>query len=181
MQNVAWIQSHPRSRGSRFHRTRACRPGSRQRFRHHRVEGGERQLNRPRDTPDLSDPPFRERLIAGSSLPASRYVKAQRFRSGFRDQARHLFASWDILIALATACVARPIGTALAQLGGQTIPNRPNIGLIIQLISFIALPVANVPLTTASGLPLGVQIVPASLREALVLQAAVHLEQRGVV
>lgn len=50
-----------------------------------------------------------------------------------------------------------------------------------QPISFIGLPVATVPLATASGLPLGVQIIGAPWREDRVLQIAAHLEQCGVV
>lgn len=83
------------------------------------VEGGERYLNQVRESPDLFEPLSRERLVAGAMFPGSWYVKAQRFRSWFRDQARQLFCRWDILIAPATPCVAQPIGTEVFRLGGQ--------------------------------------------------------------
>lgn len=145
------------------------------------VEGGERYANQLRETPDLFEPLSRERLVAGNMLPGSWYVKAQRFRSWFRAQARRLFSRWDILIAPATPCVAQPIGTEFVRLGGQDLPWRPSIGLMTQPISFIGLPVATVPLPTASGLPMGVQIIGAPWREDLVLQIAAQLEQLGIV
>lgn len=144
------------------------------------VEGGERYLNQLRETPDLFEPLSRERLVAGNMLPASWYVKAQRFRIWFRDQAAQLFARWDILIAPATPCVAQPIGTESVELGGLTLPWRPSIGLMTQPISFIGLPVATVPLKTRSGLPLGVQLIGAPWREKYILRLSAHLEQLAI-
>jgi aspartyl-tRNA(Asn)/glutamyl-tRNA(Gln) amidotransferase subunit A len=57
---------------------------------------------------------------------------------------------------------------------------RPNIGVYTQPISFIGLPVVAVPLPTASGLPIGVQIITAPWREDLALRIAQALETAGV-
>jgi len=144
------------------------------------IEGGERYLNQLREAPDLFELLSRERLVAGNMLPASWYVKAQRFRSWFRDQAAQMFARWDILIAPATPCVAQPIGTESVELGGQTLPWRASIGLMTQPISFVGLPVATVPLKTRSGLPLGIQLIGAPWREEHILRLSAHLEELGV-
>ncbi len=61
------------------------------------------------------------------------------------------------------------------------MPLRPNIGIYTQPISFIGLPVVSVPLWTAQGLPIGVQIITPPWRESLGLRIAAYLEQRDVV
>jgi aspartyl-tRNA(Asn)/glutamyl-tRNA(Gln) amidotransferase subunit A len=66
-------------------------------------------------------------------------------------------------------------------LRGVEVPTRPNIGLYTQPLSFIGLPVVAVPLWTAGGLPLGVQIVAPPWQEALALRVAAHLERAGIV
>jgi len=53
--------------------------------------------------------------------------------------------------------------------------------MLTQPISFLGLPVVSVPLTTASGLPIGVQLIAPPWREDLCLRAAWALEQRGIV
>jgi 1-carboxybiuret hydrolase len=60
------------------------------------------------------------------------------------------------------------------------MPLRPNIGIYTQPISFIGLPVVAVPVPTAVGLPIGVQIITAPWREDLALRIARVLEANGV-
>ena len=50
-----------------------------------------------------------------------------------------------------------------------------------QPISFIGLPVVAVPVPTAGGLPIGVQIIAAPWREDVALRIAQALEARGIV
>ncbi|MEA2791135.1 MAG: 1-carboxybiuret hydrolase, partial [Acetobacteraceae bacterium] len=59
------------------------------------------------------------------------------------------------------------------------MPVRPNIGIYTQPISFIGLPVVVVPVPTASGLPIGVQIITAPWREDIALRIARALEISG--
>ena len=113
-------------------------------------------------------------------LPAAWYLHAQRFRVWFAAEVRKLFAHHDVLLAPATPCVATPIGSNYITLNGVSVPTRPSIGLLTQPISFIGLPVAVAPLWTASGLPLGVQLIAPAWREDLCLRAAWALEQAGV-
>jgi aspartyl-tRNA(Asn)/glutamyl-tRNA(Gln) amidotransferase subunit A len=54
------------------------------------------------------------------------------------------------------------------------------MGVYTQPISFIGLPVATVPLTAASGLPIGVQVISAPGREDVALRISHALEQAGV-
>lgn len=73
------------------------------------------------------------------------------------------------------------IGETTLNLGGETVPLRPNIGIYPQPISFIGLPVAAVPVSLPNAaLPIGVQVIAAPWREYLEMRAAWYLEQAGV-
>lgn len=143
-------------------------------------EGGNRYLPLLRSQPERFEPLSRERLLAGAMLPAAWYVQAQRFRRHFQQQAMALFAHVDILIAPATPCSATLIGQETMTINGQTLPVRASMGMLTQPISFLGLPVVTVPLQTASGLPIGVQLIAAPFQEARCLRAARALEEMGV-
>jgi AtzE family amidohydrolase len=136
---------------------------------------------RLRDRPGEFDPATRDRFYAGSLLPAAVLAQAQRLRRWFMARAAELFSEVDVLLAPATPEVAPLLGQKTMNLGSDTVPLRPNIGIYTQPISFIGLPVVSVPLWTARGLPIGVQIIAPPWREALALRVAAHLELRGVV
>lgn len=144
------------------------------------AEGGNHYLPLLRNQPERFEPLSRERLLAGAMLPAAWYVQAQRFRSHFQQQVLPLFEHWDILIAPATPCSATLIGQETMRINGTDLPIRANMGMLTQPISFLGLPVVTVPLKTASGLPIGLQLIAPPWREDLALRAAYALEQRGV-
>ncbi|MCG8710724.1 AtzE family amidohydrolase [Brenneria sp. 4F2] len=142
-------------------------------------EGGNQYLPALRDTPELFEPFSRERLLAGAMIPAAWYIQAQRFRDYFRRQVLPLFEHTDLLIAAATPCCATRIGQESMRINGVDLPVRANMGMLTQPISFVGLPVVTVPMKTASGLPIGVQIIAAPWREDRCLRAAWALEQQG--
>lgn len=144
-------------------------------------EGGNQYLPLLRTMPEQFEPLSRERLLAGAMVPATWYVQAQRFRRHLQQQVQPLFKEWDILIAPATPCCATPIGQESIRINGQDLPTRASMGMLTQPISFLGLPVVTVPLTTAGGLPIGVQLIAPPWREDLCLRAARALEQQGVV
>jgi aspartyl-tRNA(Asn)/glutamyl-tRNA(Gln) amidotransferase subunit A len=92
-----------------------------------------------------------------------------------------LFRHVDVLLAPATPDVAPLLGQKTLMLGRQEVALRPNIGIYTQPISFIGLPVVSVPVWTARGLPIGVQVITPPWRESLGLRVAAHLELRGIV
>ncbi|MDN0121475.1 AtzE family amidohydrolase [Yersinia frederiksenii] len=145
------------------------------------VEGGNQYLPALRKSPQRFEPLSRERLLAGAMLPASWYVQAQRFRHHFRQQILPLFEHWDILIAPATPCSATLIGQEIMHINGCDLPIRASMGMLTQPISFLGLPVVTVPLKTAGGLPIGIQLIAAPWREDFCLRAAYALEQQGLV
>src|SRR5471030_609028 len=144
-------------------------------------EGGNQYLPKLRSIPEQFEPLSRERLLAGAMIPAAWYVQAQRFRHQFQQQVLPLFAHWDILIAPSTPCSATLIGQETIRINDTDLPTRASMGMLTQPISFLGLPVVSVPLMTASGLPIGLQLIAPPWREDLCLRAAWALEQQGLV
>ncbi|MCI1029440.1 AtzE family amidohydrolase [Pantoea dispersa] len=144
------------------------------------AEGGNHYLPALRTQPERFEPNSRERLLAGAMLPAAWYVQAQRFRRHFQQQVLPLFDHYDVLIAPATPCTATTIGQETIHINGQDLPTRASMGMLTQPISFLGLPVCSVPLLTASGLPIGLQLIAAPFNEQLALRAAWTLQQQGV-
>jgi len=143
-------------------------------------EAGAFYLDELRDHAEDFEPLSRDRLIAGALLPSAWYLKAQRFRRWYQEEARKLFERFDLLIAPATPCAATVIGAERMNINGAELPVRPNLGLLTQPISFIGLPVAVAPLWCVGGLPVGVQLIAPPWREDLCLRAAWVLEQSGI-
>lgn len=144
------------------------------------VEGGTLHLDRLKTRQRDYDPDTRDRFLAGALVPGAWYVQAQRFRRWYRDQVAQVFREVDILLAPATPCTAPPGGEAHMTIGGQQMLVRPNLGVFTQPLSFIGLPVVAVPLKSANGLPIAVQVVAAPWNEALALRVARVLERDGV-
>jgi aspartyl-tRNA(Asn)/glutamyl-tRNA(Gln) amidotransferase subunit A len=144
------------------------------------AEGAALHLDRLRERASDFDPAVRDRLIAGSAVPASWVIKAQRFRRWYCERVLQLFEDVDVILAPATPCRAPKIGQTTFVLDGATMLVRPNIGIFTQPISFIGLPVVAVPIWIDDGLPLGVQVIAAPWNEADALCVARVLEQSGI-
>ena len=144
------------------------------------TEGAALHLDRLRTRAADFDTDVRDRLIAGALVPAAAVAQAQKFRRWYRAAVLRLFDEVDAILAPATPFVAPLIGQKTMMLQGQPVPLRPNIGIYTQPISIIGLPVVAVPVKTATGLPIGVQIITAPWREDLALRIAQALETNGI-
>lgn len=144
------------------------------------AEGGNHYLPALRQVPEQFELNSRERLLAGAMMPAAWYLQAQRFRRHFQQQVLPLFSQFDLLIAPATPCSAITIGQQTITINGEELPAKASMGMLTQPISFLGLPVCTVPLTTRSGLPIGLQLIARPFNEAAVLRAAWALEQQGI-
>jgi AtzE family amidohydrolase len=144
-------------------------------------EGGNLHLENLRSRPQDFDPATRDRFLAGTLIPATWYVQAQRFRQWYRDRIRAIFQHTDIILAPATPIAAPEIGVEKMVIAGQETRVRPNLGLFTQPLSFIGLPVLCVPVQRPGALPLGVQIVGAPYSEAVILRVAAVLESQGII
>jgi aspartyl-tRNA(Asn)/glutamyl-tRNA(Gln) amidotransferase subunit A len=126
-------------------------------------------------------------LVAGSLIPATWVIQAQRVRRQAYMQAMDLFDRFDLLIAAAAPAVAPRIGQETLGINGRSIPTKAGLGVLTQPISCIGLPVCTVPLWPGEGesaaersLPVGVQLIGAPWREDLCLAAARTLELAGI-
>lgn len=145
------------------------------------AEGAAVHLERLRARPDDFDPEIRDRLLAGTMLPAVWVDRAQRLRRVYRDKVLRLFDSVDAILAPSTPMKAPLLGQKTATFGGVEMPVRPNLGIFTQPISFIGLPVVSVPVwLDGEELPLGVQVIAAPWREDIALRIAHQLETAGV-
>jgi len=145
------------------------------------AEGAALHLDRLRASPDMFDPEVRDRLLAGTLLPAVWIERAQKLRRHFRDEVLGLFEGCDAILAPATPMLAPQLGQKTALLGGVEMPLRPHIGVFTQPFSFIGLPVVSVPVwLEGESLPIGVQIIAAPWREDIALRIAHQLEVAGV-
>ena len=151
------------------------------------AEGG--ALHRPRLIDEYEDfgPSSRARLVAGSLIPATWVIQAQRVRRQAYLEAMDLFDRFDLLIAAAAPAVAPRIGQETLVINGRSIPTKAGLGVLTQPISCIGLPVCTVPVWPGEGdspaeraLPVGVQLIGAPWREGLCLAAARTLEQAGI-
>jgi aspartyl-tRNA(Asn)/glutamyl-tRNA(Gln) amidotransferase subunit A len=145
-------------------------------------EGGSLHRDRLRTHYDQFEPLSRDRLVAGSLIPADWVIRAQRVRALAHEEMLGLFDEFDLLLAPATPVAAPAIGTTQLDLHGKLWPARASLGLLAQPISCIGLPVCTVPMwpEACHPLPLGVQLIAPPWREDLCLAAAHLLEQEGV-
>ncbi|MES2583037.1 MAG: AtzE family amidohydrolase [Pseudomonadota bacterium] len=147
------------------------------------AEGGSLHLADLRTRVEDFEPLSVDRFIAGALMPASWYLRAQRFRRVYRDRINALFEHWDVLLAPATPVCATPIGAEWIDIQGTQHPARPSMGLLTQPISFAGCPVVAAPMWPGSGtggLPIGVQIIAAPWREDLALRAGYALQHAGL-
>jgi AtzE family amidohydrolase len=147
------------------------------------AEGGALHRARLIERYDAYEPLSRDRLVAGSLMPAAWLAHAQRVRRRAHAEALALFADADLLIAPATPVQATVADAVAFYIGGREMPLRASMGLLTQPVSCIGLPVCTVPLWPSAGeagLPIGVQLIAAPWREDLCIAAAHMLEQQGV-
>ena len=147
------------------------------------AEGGALHRRRLVTHYDYYEPYSRDRLVAGSLVPAA-WQQAQRVRHRvYRD-------ALALVRALRRADRARHAGARHAHRrpgpdAGRPVPAGPRQhGLLTQPISCLGLPVCAAPVWPGIGadahLPLGVQLIAAPWRESDCLLAARRLERAGV-
>jgi Asp-tRNA(Asn)/Glu-tRNA(Gln) amidotransferase A subunit family amidase len=88
------------------------------------------------------DPAVRDRLIAGSLLPATLYEAAQALRATARDHVDAMMeeAGVDVMVAPGTPCVAPLIADPRIAIDGAMVPARADLGIHTQPITFLGLP-----------------------------------------
>jgi AtzE family amidohydrolase len=144
-------------------------------------EGSHAHLANLRSRPDDFFPEVRDRLRAGALVPQTWYQQAQKFRGLYRREVLSKFDEVDVFLAPTTPTPATRVGQEVMFIEGAEVRVRPNVGLYTQALSYIGLPIMNVPVHLPGHLPVGVMIVGPPHAEARVLQVARHLERARVV
>ncbi len=146
------------------------------------AEAGALHRARLRERYDDYEPRSRDRLVAGSLIPAPWLFQAQRARRQALEEALRCFERHDLLLAAATPLPAQLLGTESIEINGRAVPCRPSLGLLTQPLSCLGLPVCAVPVwpDAAGGLPIAVQLIAAPWREDLCLAGAQALARAGV-
>lgn len=152
------------------------------------AEGGALHRQKLQARYDEFEPASRDRLVAGSLIPASWVIAAQRARRKVYLEALGLLQRFDLLIAPAAPDYAPHLGSETFTINGRSVPTRATLGILTQPISCIGLPACAAPLwprVEAAGepavdMPMGVQLIAAPWREDLCLAAASQLERAGV-
>ena len=161
-----------------FPRPRAVAP---RRFVITAAEGANLHLPDLKTRPQDFDPGTRDRFLAGSLIPATWVIQAQRFRAWYLARVLELFRDVDVILAPATPCTAPKLGQQVLEVDGEILPLRPMLGVYTQPISCIGLPVLAVPVPLPGGLPIGVQLIAAPGREDVLFRVADALERSGAV
>lgn len=120
-------------------------------------------------------------LDQGRLLPATDYVNAQRLRRKIRLEFDKLWSEVDCLFLPTTPSTAPEIGAKTVRLGGCEEDVRLAATRLVRGINALGYPALSMPCgLSASGLPIGLQIVGPAFEEALILRIGAALEDGGV-
>lgn len=146
------------------------------------AEGGHRHLSALRRDAMAFDAGTRDRLIAGALQPVAAVREAEAVAERFTDELLGALATHDLLLAPATPMAAPRIDATTIVIDGQSLSARADLGLHTQPLSLAGVPILSVPLAQAAGaMPIGVQLIAAPGREALLFETAAALAAAGLV
>ncbi|WP_367113497.1 AtzE family amidohydrolase [uncultured Sphingomonas sp.] len=146
------------------------------------AEGGYRHLTALRRDAMAFDPATRDRLIAGALQPVAAVREAEAVAERFTAELMAALAEHDLLLAPATPMPAPRIDATTIEIDGQTLSARADLGLHTQPLSLAGVPILSVPLRQPEGaMPIGVQLIAAAGREALLFETAAALVSVGLV
>ena len=96
------------------------------------AEGANLHLPDLKTRPQDFDPGTRDRFLAGSLIPATWVIQAQRFRAWYLARVLELFRDVDVILAPATPCTAPKLGQQVIEVDGEILPLRPMLGVYTQ-------------------------------------------------
>jgi len=118
------------------------------------------------------------RLIQqGKSIAGHEYVSAQRIRTLFRREFDLLWERIDVLATPTTPMPAPLLDEETVEIEGQLEDTRAAATRLVRAINFIGEPALSLPCgATASGLPIGLQLIARPFAEPRLLQIAKTVE-----
>jgi aspartyl-tRNA(Asn)/glutamyl-tRNA(Gln) amidotransferase subunit A len=114
----------------------------------------------------------RRRLAAGLGISAAEYLTAQRSRWRIRQAVTRLYERVDLLVTPTAVRVAPPIVGGPRANGDRTFEIGHDHSNLLRLPSLLGLPGCSVPIGSANGLPIGMQIVGPWFADQRVLDGA---------
>jgi aspartyl-tRNA(Asn)/glutamyl-tRNA(Gln) amidotransferase subunit A len=116
------------------------------------------------------------RLISGTD-----YLNAQRLRRRMLAEFNRLWAQVDCLLTPTTPNTAPRSGESTITLSGEQEDVRLATTRLVRAINPLGLPALSIPCgISATGLPIGLQIIGAAFDEASILRVGAALEEGGV-
>jgi aspartyl-tRNA(Asn)/glutamyl-tRNA(Gln) amidotransferase subunit A len=113
----------------------------------------------------------------GKMIAGHEYVNAQRLRTLFCEDFDLLWRNIDVLVAPATPITAPGLDEVDVQIGGEQENARMASTRLVRAINYLGNPALSMPCgKTASGLPIGLQLISAPFTEPKLLQIARALE-----
>ena len=120
-------------------------------------------------------------LDQGRLVPATDYINAQRLRRQMRREFNQVWKEVDCLVTPATPMPAPRVGDATVRLGGREEDVRLAATRLVRGMNALGFPALALPCgLSASGLPVGMQIIGPAFEEALLLRIGAGLEDGGV-
>jgi aspartyl-tRNA(Asn)/glutamyl-tRNA(Gln) amidotransferase subunit A len=120
----------------------------------------------------------RARIESGYFVPVTKYLKAQHGRSLLNRQSYDLLEQVDILAGPTVPVAAPRIGEDKVQVGDTRLSTVPTLLQYTRAHNLTGLPAISVPCGfTATGLPIGMQLVGRAYDEETVLRVAHAYEQ----
>lgn len=126
------------------------------------------------------DPAVRDRLIAGSLLPAHFLLDIEKFKIQFNTIMNKIWQEVDVLIAPSAPCVAPLITQKDIVVNGTPVPARSHLGIFTQPFGLLGCPVLAAPIYRPGRLPLGLQLIAARGGESYLFDLAGRLEGLGI-
>ena len=120
-------------------------------------------------------------LDQGRLIPATDYINAQRIRRRMFEEFATVWQEVDCLLMPTTPNTAPEIGQKTVWMKGSEEDVRLATTRLVRGINVLGWPALSMPCgLSASGLPIGLQILAPPFEEALILKTAAALEDGGV-
>ncbi|MGW9632094.1 amidase [Agromyces sp. NPDC055520] len=131
------------------------------------------------DAEALLEPLTQWLLQRGRALPARQLAEALAWLTGFEERVIRRFASYDAVLTPALALTPRPVGWYDADDGERNFAQQVQFTPFTSFVNVSGLPAITVPVAeTATGVPMGVQLIGRPGGEATLFALAAQLERR---
>jgi aspartyl-tRNA(Asn)/glutamyl-tRNA(Gln) amidotransferase subunit A len=119
---------------------------------------------------------FGEDVIAlldqGRLISATDYINAQRLRRVYQREWAKVWHHVDVILTPTSPITAPKIGQTTVEIDGVAEDVRLAATRFVRAINVIGLPAVSIPIGTANGLPIGLQIIGKPFDESTVLELA---------